>query len=83
MLYPKNEDFESMQINETRSRSLLKAISFRVLEIIIDSLILSFFVGVYIAVGLSVVLEVTCLILHYIFERIWNKINYGREVKGG
>lgn len=70
------------KINETRKRSLLKAISFRILEIAIDTLILSCFVEVYLAAGLAVVLEGICLALHYCFERVWNRVPYGREISG-
>lgn len=69
-----------MKINETRKRSLLKAISFRVIEVALDTLILSFFITPAIAFGVAVAVEVMCLILHYIFERIFNKISYGREI---
>lgn len=69
-----------LKVYETRKRSLLKAISFRIIEIAIDSLILSFFVTPAIAVGLAVTIEGLCFILHFIFERIWNKINYGRHI---
>ena len=70
-----------MKVNETRRRSLLKAISFRVFEVAFEAWVISYFVTVAIAVGIAVLLETTCFILHFIFERVWNKIPYGREVK--
>ena len=70
-----------MKVNETKKRSLLKAVSFRIIEIIVDSAILSVFVDIQIAIGLAITLEVVCLILYYLFERIWNKTDYGREIK--
>ena len=70
-----------MGINETRRRSLLKAISFRAIEIGLDTIILSFFIEAHIAFGLSVAIEVLCMIAHYIFERLWNRVSYGREIK--
>lgn len=70
-----------LKINETRKRSLLKAISFRIVEIAVDTWVLSCFVDVAIAVGLSVLLEFICLVLHYGFERAWNRFDYGREIK--
>ena len=70
-----------MKVYETRKRSLLKAISFRIIEIAIDSAILSIFVSPPVAIGLGVALEGICLLLHFGFERIWNKIDYGRQVK--
>ena len=69
-----------MKVNETRKRSLLKAISFRVVEITASSIVLSFFVTTYEAIGLAVLLEGLCFGLQYLGERVWNKIGYGREI---
>ena len=69
-----------MKINETRKRSLLKAVSFRIIEIGLDTLILSFFMTPAIAFGVAVAVEVMCLALHFIFERLWNKTDYGGEI---
>jgi uncharacterized membrane protein len=72
---------DKLRVYETRKRSLLKAVSFRVIEVVVDTLILSFFVTVPIAIGLAVVLEFICFLLHFLFERVWNKIDYGRVIK--
>ena len=69
-----------MRINETHARSLIKATSFRIIEIGVDFGILSFFVEPHVAIGLAVSFEVICFLLHYGFERIWNKINFGRYI---
>jgi len=69
-----------MKINETRKRSLLKAVSFRLIEIALDTLILSIFVSPQIAITLAVLLEGLCLALHYGFERVFNKIQWGRDI---
>jgi len=69
-----------LKVYETRKRSLIKAVSFRVIEIAVDSLILSFFVTPAVAIGLAISIEGLCLLAHFIFERIWNKINYGRHI---
>ena len=69
-----------MRVNETRKRSLLKAVSFRILEVAIDAVILSIFVSPQLAVTLAVVLEGLCLALHFGFERVWNRIEYGRHI---
>ena len=69
-----------MRVNETRKRSLLKAISFRILEVAIDAVILSIFVSPQLAVTLAVILEGLCLALHFGFERVWNRIEYGRHI---
>ena len=71
-----------MRINETRKRSFLKAGLFRVIEIAASTAILHFKAGLdtEVAFRYAVVLELTCFAAHYGFERIWNKINYGRNI---
>lgn len=71
-----------MRVNESRKRSLLKAVSFRVIEIAASMAILYFWAGIAleVAFGLAVVIETICMLLHFGFERIWNKINYGRYI---
>ena len=71
-----------LRVNETKKRSLLKAVSFRLVEVAVDTLILSFFVRPEVAFGLAAGLEGICLLLHYLFERVWNKTDYGREICG-
>lgn len=70
-----------MKVYETRTRSLLKAVSFRVIEVVVDTFILSFFVDTHIALGLAIALEFICLVLHYLFERIWNRTQFGRVIE--
>jgi len=70
----------NLKVYETRKRSLLKAVSFRVVEVIVDTFILSIFVDTRIALGLAVALEGVCLLLDFSKERIWNKIEYGRYI---
>jgi len=69
-------------INETRKRSLLKAVSFRIIEITATTLVLHFGLGQQwdIAVWWAIGLETMCLGLHFTFERIWNKTDYGRYI---
>ena len=71
-----------LKVNETRKRSILKAVSFRILEITVTTLALHFWFkqGWSSSVGGAVALETMCLLLHFLFERIWNKTDYGREV---
>ena len=76
-----------MKINETRKRSLAKATTHKLFEIAFDMLVL--WAGYEILKPLSVtdifilsvVVEVACFYGGYINERIWNKFNYGREIK--
>ena len=68
-------------IHETRMRSFLKGMSFKIFEAGVDTLILMFFTKPYVAVSLAVVIELLCWVAHYINERVWNKINYGRIIR--
>lgn len=76
------------KVSETKTRSLLKAVTARVLEVFVDTLLLgtiySFF-GIHspyeLALGLSVLIEFLCAVATYINERLWNKIQWGREVE--
>ena len=70
----------TMRINETRKRSLLKGATQRMLEVAVDTAILSFFATPQIALTLAVIIELLCWISHYCNERIWNRISYGREM---
>ena len=70
-----------MRIYETKARSFLKAIIFRGIEIAIDSLLLSFFIEMHTAIILAFAVEGICFSVHYLFERIWNKIDYGRGLR--
>lgn len=70
------------RINETRKRSLYKALSWRALEITLTTLVLHFFLGEqwHLAIGWACILECSCLLLHYGFERLWNRTDYGRDI---
>jgi len=74
------------KVNETRKRSLVKAISFRIIEIIVDIFILFGLIktglpALFIAGVGAIVIEAFCGIGYYLWERLWNRINWGREVE--
>lgn len=60
------------KVVETRTRSLLKGLTARILEIALDTFVLSFFVKVEIGLGCSILLEVTCYTVSYFNERGWD-----------
>ena len=68
------------KVVETRTRSLLKGLTARILEIALDTFVLSFFVKVEIGLGCSILLEVTCYTVSYFNERGWDKIQWGRKI---
>lgn len=72
-----------LKVNETKTRSLVKAISFRIVEITADTLLLTLVFGLAIHHSLmaSIGIEFMCFCLHYVAERLWNQIHWGREIK--
>ena len=65
---------------ETNKRSIVKAISWRILASFATFLISYFLTGdITVATGIASVQIVVNLILYYLHERAWNKIKWGRE----
>lgn len=60
-------------------RSIVKAISWRTLGTI-DTMIVSFFVtgNLVMAVSIGSIEVVTKIVIYYLHERVWEKIDFGR-----
>ena len=70
-------------IKERKLRSVLKAITEKILEISVSALILQVvFRQPYVALGLSTMIEGLQLSTYYLHERIWDRISYGKECIG-
>ena len=76
------------KVNETRTRSLFKTLTARIIEIIVDTFLIGsvyFLIGIphayEIAGGISIVIEFLCALTNYLNDRLWNKIQWGREVE--
>lgn len=76
-----------LKVNETRKRSLLKGVTHRVVEVAIDTVA---FIGLFEilqpitppkALLLAILIEGICFATHYLNERVWNRIDYGRGIK--
>lgn len=73
---------QKSKVNETHKRSLFKGISMRILEITIDTVLLSVLnFGVEKALIVSIGIEGLCFVIHYINERLWNKVSWGRRIE--
>ena len=69
-----------MDVKEKATRSLAKAISYRIIIIILDFTVVYLLTGRFdIAFGFMVISNVYTTIAYYIHERIWNKIRWGRK----
>lgn len=76
------------EINETKKRSILKTVSGRAIEITVGTLVQGFLLGLLgfpspygLGFIMTLIEETTCFCICIVNERIWNKINWGREVK--
>lgn len=78
------------KVHESRKRSLLKTIGVRAIEITGDTLVLGFIFNQVLkfpvaesyglGFGITLIVDVICLVLTYLWERLWARIDYGRYV---
>jgi uncharacterized membrane protein len=67
-------------MKETRKRSILKSITWRIICIIVSILTSFVLTGKWdLAVAIGTVYNLITMILYYFHERIWNRINWGCE----
>jgi uncharacterized membrane protein len=66
-------------VNESKTRSLAKAVSWRITGTV-DTFIISFFITgeVTLAGAIAVTEVVTKVFLYWAHERVWNKIKWGK-----
>lgn len=75
---------QKRRVHETKTRSLAKVISGRILEVSVDTFILNFVIHrVEVSLGFAVLIEFLCALTHYLNERLWNLTDYGRKVRNG
>ena len=64
---------------ETRKRSLVKALSWRVLAAIITATVVYTMTHrLRFAAEIGAIDTLTKLLIYFLHERVWNKLNYGR-----
>lgn len=64
---------------ENHKRSIVKSITFRIVVIISDFLIVTAITRRYdVALGVIIITNVASTTFYYIHERAWNKITWGR-----
>lgn len=74
------KSFKKDKGSENATRSIAKAISWRILGTI-DTIVISFFITGEIKMALSIgmVEVITKMILYFFHERIWNLIKWGKK----
>jgi adenylylsulfate kinase len=66
-------------LNERWKRSLVKAITYRLIIIVLDLTAIYLFTGrLDIALGFMIISNVYTSVAYYSHERIWNKIGWGK-----
>lgn len=74
------KSFQEVKNSENATRSIAKAISWRIVGTI-DTIVISFFITGQITMALSIgmVEVVTKMMLYFFHERIWNLIKWGKK----
>ncbi len=63
--------------NETKKRSLIKTILWRIVATLNSFIILLMF-PLHRAIILAILMNITGFVIYYFYERIWNRIKWGR-----
>ena len=74
------KSLEAVKNSEKAARSIVKAISWRIVGTL-DTILISWFITGEIALALSIGLVevVTKMLLYFFHERVWNLINWGKQ----
>jgi hypothetical protein len=68
------------KVNEKCSRSIARGITGRILEVAVDTALLSIFTEAPLALGLAVTVEGICFITSFINDRLWNRTDWRRKI---
>ena len=76
------DDIHKIVFEETRVRSLVKAVIYRVISFL-GTLLLSWLITRDIKQTLSITLaiQVFLIVLYYTAERVWDRVDWGRHIK--
>jgi uncharacterized membrane protein len=69
-----------MFVKETKKRTIFKSITWRMVAIVNSWTVLVIATDVYSNITKALIMNITGFVVFFIFERIWNKIKYGRII---
>jgi adenylylsulfate kinase len=70
-----------MPYTEKHTRSIAKAISYRLVSIAFDLLIIfAFTKKIEMTIGIVVISNIVSIFMYYFHERAWNKFHFGRKL---
>jgi uncharacterized membrane protein len=65
---------------DTRKRSIIKSITWRIICIIVSIIIAFFLTGkIDIAIAIGTTYNAITMVLYYFHERLWNTLKWGKE----
>jgi len=78
---PIMEDTRKLVFRESRMRSLVKALVYRIVSIA-GTGVLTWIITKDIreTISITLVIQVFLVVLYYSYERIWDRINWGRSI---
>ena len=69
-----------IRVRELHRRSFAKAVSYRVLNIIVDSFVAYFFTrDISLSASIVIFVETYSTVLYYLHERVWAHVHWGRR----
>jgi len=70
------------KFHESVYRSITKAVTFRILIIILDFIVIYLFTKrIDLTVGVIIVSNFSSTIAYFVHERIWNRVHWGKDHK--
>lgn len=76
------ENFENLVFKESRPRSLVKSLIYRILAIFGTGVIVWFITkDIKEVISTTIAIQAFLVILYYFNERVWNRIHWGRKIK--
>jgi len=75
---------QKSKVDETKIRSLAKTTISKGIEILVDTVVITIFTSLGIPpVVIAISIEGFCFCNHFIIERLFNRIQWGRRIKYG
>jgi uncharacterized membrane protein len=72
--------YKTVKFKETQQRSLTKSVTFRVLAVIVDLVVIYIITRhVGVTIVLTVITNATSTVLYFLHERLWNHSSWGRQ----
>lgn len=76
------EEVSQLHTKDSFKRSLIKSIGYRLIIIILDFATVYIFTGkVNIALGFMLVSNVYTTVTYFLYERLWDRIKWGKQVR--